>query len=333
MRILVSTVADIATNLAIEEVLLGEVGVRGPALLVSRNRPSVVFGRNQNAWREAAPGRLAAPGIRAARRSTGGGTVYHDEGCLNFSFVLPRPAFDRDRQFRLLLRVLAELGVRAERVRDTSLAVAGLKVSGNAFTLRRDAALHHGTLLFSSDLAAMRRALASPAWTVTGRGIPSIRMPVANLRDLAPEATESRWIERLGEAALAEWGGGSLAEWGPADSVDPEAVARHRAKWLEWDRVWGGSPPCQIEGRAVLPAHGAVHATVALRGGRIQRVRLRAESGLAPEAQVAAAWTGCRFDPETLPNPPVADPEWAFFLICFSRGEAYLSPSERSHRG
>ncbi|MDZ4197892.1 MAG: hypothetical protein U1E27_01250 [Kiritimatiellia bacterium] len=332
MRILQSPFTDIATNLAIEEVLLDETDVLGPSLLFSRNGPAVVFGKNQNAWREARPRRLAASGIVAARRNSGGGTVYHDQGNLNFSFILPREIFNRERQFRVLLRALDRLGVRAELSRDTSLTVGGRKISGSAFALRATTGLHHGTLLFSADLEALTRAIQPPDWSVEGRGIESIRLPVANVSELAPEVTEARWIERLGAEAWIEWGNGVAPEWVGAETVNPSAVAEKRGHWIDDSWVWDGSPPCGISARGPLSSGAEAKIRLSVRAGRIEDVRLESSAGLPPGALLAAAWTGRRLRAE-LPLPPALPPGWSDFLIGFLNGDVYSSALNAAPKG
>jgi lipoate-protein ligase A len=49
-----------------------------PLLLIYRDEPCVVIGRNQNPWKEVNFEALRArPGVPFVRRRSGGGTVYH----------------------------------------------------------------------------------------------------------------------------------------------------------------------------------------------------------------------------------------------------------------
>lgn len=68
-----------------------------PKLVLYVNDPCVVVGRNQNPWREANIPLLKSLGIPLVRRRSGGGTVVHDSGNINFSVLMPRKQFSRDK--------------------------------------------------------------------------------------------------------------------------------------------------------------------------------------------------------------------------------------------
>lgn len=77
----VSSSKNIFENLALEEWLYENVDMTDrDCLLLWRNGPAVVIGRHQNPWLECNTEAAADCGAVLARRNSGGGAVYHDEG-------------------------------------------------------------------------------------------------------------------------------------------------------------------------------------------------------------------------------------------------------------
>ena len=199
-------------NLALEAFLLdvfpakqAEAGLDA-ILYLWQNENTVVIGRNQNAWAECKTAMLEAEGGKLARRSTGGGAVFHDLGNLNFSLIVPRQTFSLDDNFGLIVKAVAKLGILAERSGRNDVLTEGRKFSGNAFSLRQNVGLHHGTLLVHSDYARVARYLTVSPAKLQAKGVSSVRSRIINLREINPElsipdvaaAMESAFVEQFG---------------------------------------------------------------------------------------------------------------------------------------
>jgi len=181
MRLLDVSFEEPAKNLALDEVLLdrAEQGLGGDALrLWESSVPFVVVGTAQKLEREVMARACREDSVPTMRRCTAGGCVLQGPGCLNFSLVLTLAAHPEVRglhpSYAYLLGRLAEvLGERGLDVRQQGicdLALNGKKVSGNAQRRRRNAILHHGTLLYRPDYEAMERYLAEPEQRPAYRG-------------------------------------------------------------------------------------------------------------------------------------------------------------------
>tara|TARA_R110002003_G_scaffold46_14_gene3829 strand:- start:5221 stop:6399 length:1179 start_codon:yes stop_codon:yes gene_type:complete len=222
----VSTSSDPYLNLSIEDHILRKSPPDSTVLFLYVNRPCVVIGRNQNPWTEVNLGILDAarhrkndaetepPGIGAVdlvRRRSGGGTVFHDEGNLNWSITCPRNDFTRDKHAEMVVRALRKLGIDRARVNERHDIVLDqghekrpadpqdthrtpytvdhgalpkpLKVSGSAYKLTRLRALHHATTLLSSpNLHIIPQYLRSPAKKhIRALGVESVSSPVGNI--------------------------------------------------------------------------------------------------------------------------------------------------------
>ncbi|MBQ3395552.1 MAG: lipoate--protein ligase family protein [Synergistaceae bacterium] len=141
-------------NLALEEYLCSR---NNELFMLWQNEPSVIIGRFVNVNEDV----NADSGIQIIRRNSGGGSVYHDLGNVNYTFIL------RDnRDFTLkyfsdiMINALNAIGINAElSFRHNDILADGMKISGAAQYHHDNIILHHGTLLFDSNLEAMKRAL------------------------------------------------------------------------------------------------------------------------------------------------------------------------------
>lgn len=170
-------------NLALEEYLLREF--EEDCFMLWQNEPCVVIGRNQNPLVEINYEFVKQNNIKIARRLSGGGAVYHDLGNLNFTFIINDTNNDLRNYHKFItpiIEVLAKLGVKAEMSQRNDLTINGLKFSGNAQYKNRNRLLHHGTILFSSDLNSVRSALKADI-SGKGRWVKSIPSPITNVQE------------------------------------------------------------------------------------------------------------------------------------------------------
>jgi lipoate-protein ligase A len=199
---------DPAFNLAAEEWLMG---LEEPVLRLWRNSPCLVAGRHQILCREADLPEAARRGVPVLRRDSGGGTVYHDSGNLNFTILTApgeKPSIDFARMCAPVLAALSALGIHAEHGGKGALFCEGRKISGGAAHLKKGRLLYHGTLLFSADLAALARLLAVPGERVESRAVRSEPRVVANLAELFPGrfASVKTFADAFGDALARELG-------------------------------------------------------------------------------------------------------------------------------
>ena len=243
---------DVHRNLALEECLLERVAENGPSLFLWRSSGAVVIGKNQNPWREVNLAELNAAGLALARRCSGGGTVFHDAGNLNYALALPRESYDQDTLFAQLIAAFRRAGIPAERGAHHGLMTNGRKFSGSAFCFRRRAALHHGTLLINADLALLQRVLTG-GLALASRAIASHPMPVTNLAELQPACDFGRVVCDAYAPGVAALGDAFL------DTLPwREKAAKHRS----WDWQYAQTPAFEINsGDALVRVeHGRIAA-------------------------------------------------------------------------
>lgn len=184
-------------HLTVENIFLETCGAES-VLLFYVNSPCVVIGRNQNPWREMAPG-CALPFFR---RDSGGGAVYHDEGNLNWALIVPRAAHSQQDELAAMAAAISAQGFdivpgsRGGLYCGPGSAYAGLKVSGTARRFGSKAVLHHGTILVGADMARLRASLGGIE-TYDDISMPSVPASPVNLSDMKPAVDMEALAEGL----------------------------------------------------------------------------------------------------------------------------------------
>ena len=231
MRLIRSTEHSPARNLALEEFLYRN-RPDGVTLLLYRNSPSVVCGRNQNPWQEADTLWCRANGVPVLRRLSGGGTVYHDLGNVNYAFFVPRAEYEPDRFVGVAVSALRSLGVEAAIQGQHSIWAAGRKLSGSAFALNGKCAMLHGCILAETQLELLSRALRKrPGITYEGASVASVPAPVINAVALSRQATADA-VEKALIASAEQF-------FGEAEPCFLEADLRElTAKYASPEWIW-----------------------------------------------------------------------------------------------
>lgn len=249
MQVFESSSSEAALNAAFEESVFRRAELSEPLLMLYRNGESVLFGRNQNPWAECEVARCLEQGVALLRRLSGGGTVYQDEGNLNYCFLLPRSNHNPERILTILLRAFEAVGVPNACIRDHSSVCSGeRKISGTAFALNGRVAMMHGCILVSADLGRLHTLLSiAPDKTVTGSFVKSNRVPVTSLKALGLQVGCDELGRAVVEAAEREFGSARRVELERDAAVEALAEKFKGAEWtfgrsgdFEISRLTGG---------------------------------------------------------------------------------------------
>lgn len=229
MTVFLSESTDPYFHLAVEEWLLRNYQGQMPVWFIYRNQPCVVLGRFQNPWKECDLGWLAERKLPLVRRPSGGGTVWHDLGNVNFCCVRPLKGFTKDQALAELQEKLFRFGVQVEINARHDLVVrmtdeSTRKVSGSAYKQTKDRALHHGTLLIDASLDDLERSLNSPVKLKSTKSIASVRSQVMNL--MTTELTVESWMRSFGATEV----------------VDETDARFDSAPWKSWSWRFGETP-------------------------------------------------------------------------------------------
>ena len=168
-------------NLAAEEYLLKNFSDN--IFMLWQNEPSVIMGKHQNVKAEIDLDFAKANNLKIARRFSGGGTVFHDLGNLNLTFIETSNNINFDSFTNKMVELLSQVGIRATSDERRAINIDGLKISGSAQCIHKDRAMYHATLLFSSNLAALTQTLEGDESAGNGSKIyvKSVKSPVTNI--------------------------------------------------------------------------------------------------------------------------------------------------------
>lgn len=284
-RVFLSTEVDPRTNLALEESLFR--GFRpgdGTIALIYRNEPAVLFGRNQNPWLECDLAYALRENIVPARRASGGGTVYHDMGNVNYSFIIPRADYCPSRFVAYAVETIRSFGLPARQCDRHAIWLDDRKVSGSAFMLTGSTALIHGCILACTDLSRLHRVLQVPEAGIRGRFVASVPSPVANLTMYSPGLTGEMIMERLSREFCRDFGVDEVETISASRFSGDSLWQRYMAQYAGWEWNFGRTGEFV---QHLSAGFGRVEVTVY--HGRIQSVRCLAEGG--ETGGLSAFWT------------------------------------------
>jgi len=244
LHIVLSDSIDPAYNLSFEEWLLENADEDTVIMYLWQNMNSIVIGRNQNPWKECRLDLMKNENVQLVRRLSGGGTVYHDLGNLNFTFIAHKDIYDTTRQTKVILKALKALGINAECSSRNDLLAEGRKFSGTSYINKKAKSLHHGTLLVDSDLDLLERYLSKPKLKIQSKSVESVRSKVINLNEINKGMTIEILKQELVKAFKDEYNFKSTI-----DSHDEESVKRivDKAKYDEWNWNFSQSPSFSIQ--------------------------------------------------------------------------------------
>ena len=171
-------------NLAAEEYLFSNR--TDDILFLYVNEACVVVGRNQDVMSEVDVDFCTSHKIPVYKRMSGGGTVYHDKGNLNYCFISNRVPGElplNEDFLQPIVNVLADLQVEVLIGKRNDLWLpGGHKISGTASHVGKTRILHHGTLLYDADLENLEKSLSAITTGTRSRAIASVPSPVKNIR-------------------------------------------------------------------------------------------------------------------------------------------------------
>lgn len=305
LRLLISDSHDPWFNLAVEECIFRQMPATQRVLFLWRNADTVVIGRAQNPWKECNTRRMEEDNVRLARRSSGGGAVFHDLGNTCFTFMAGKPEYDKSVSTAIVVSALNSLGISATASGRNDLEVltpdGARKVSGSAYKETLDRGFHHGTLLLNADLSRLANYLNPDPKKLQAKGITSVRGRVTNLSVLQPDLTYEAIFAAVREAFFNYYG-----ERVEAEHISPHALpdlpgfTETFARQSSWEWNFGQAPAFShlLDERFTW---GGLELHFDVEKGHITRTQVFTDSlNPAPLEALAARLQGCLYRSDRL---------------------------------
>lgn len=241
--------------------------------MLYRNKAAVIIGKHQNALAEINLDKCQEQDIEIVRRLSGGGTVFHDAGNLNYCFInegQKGELINFRKYSQPVIDVLQSLNVNAKFEGKSDLTIDGMKFSGNASHIYRNKVMQHGTMLFSSDLSRLNSLLKVNPLKFKDRGVRSIRSRVTNISDhlsapLSIEELQNKIVNHVQS---------QFPEVIAYELTDEDTIAIQKLmeeKYLKWEWNFGYSPKYKFERLISFTNGNILEVELDIEKGRIVR--------------------------------------------------------------
>lgn len=297
----ISRSTDCYFNLALEELFLREYD--DEVFMLWQNDNTIVVGKNQNTLAEINYDYVKEKGIRVVRRITGGGAVYHDMGNVNFTYITKQVG-EWENDFscfaKPVVSALRKIGLNAEISGRNDIVVNGRKISGNAQTVANGRILHHGTLLFNTDVSVLSNALVPDPEKIRSKGIKSVSSRVANINELLGREVP---FEELFEFIHCEVNKlHSVLDYTLSDFEVERAEKLANEKYRTWEWNFGYSPKYSFSKKKRFRI-GSINAYLTVEDGIITSAKLYGDFfGISDVFDIEVALCGVLHREENIKN-------------------------------
>ena len=148
-----------------------------------RVNPTVMLGRNQLIDNEVNTDYCKEHKIDIFRRKSGGGCIYADKGCIQFSYI--SRTVNANEAFADYMQRMADLlkglKIDAQLSGRNDILINETKVSGCAFYQLSNRSILHNSLLFDTQLDHLSNALTPAKEKLQSKGVASVRQRVTNV--------------------------------------------------------------------------------------------------------------------------------------------------------
>ncbi len=289
-------------NFALEYYLLKEYDLGEDVFLFWRTEPALMIGRYQNTLEEINQDYIKTKNIHVVRRITGGGTIYTDPNGWQFSFIIRNKPYN-EINFKIytdpIIDALSALGINAYFNNRNDILIDGKKISGNAQYSDENCVLHHGSLLFNTNISEMVKSITVSDDKIISKGIKSVRDRVANISDFLNKKIDALEFKKLILNHLKKNISGTY-------SLTAKDISRvyelADIKFRRWDWNYGASPDYNIV-KSNRFKGGKIQFNLNIHNGYIEQCKIYGDFFCRGEVEVVSqSLIGCIYKENEIKN-------------------------------
>ena len=291
--------SDVYFNFGLEYYFTAEKPLDDNVFLFWRTTPTLMVGKFQNTLEEIDSKYAEEHGIQIVRRMSGGGTIYTDPGGWQFTFIdySGSDEISFSGYISPVIDALRDLDVPAEFNGRNDLVIGGKKFSGNAQYKLNGNTVHHGSLLFDTDVEQMVRSTTVDEYKIISKSIKSVRERVTNISDHLKEPMDA---EAFKEHMISYIMRGSTKRYELTDEDKARIVQIADEKFRSWESVYGRNPKCSVTKTGRFKG-GKVEFRLEVKNSVITDAHLFGDFFGSEEAEgIAPALIGCRLTKEDI---------------------------------
>lgn len=261
-----------------------------------RTEPTLMLGKYQNPYEEINLEYAREHKINIVRRMSGGGTIYTDMGGWQFTFITK--GNDKNISFSEyilpVIDALHSLGVKDAGFNGRNdLVIGGRKFSGNAQYIHGGYTLHHGSLLYDTDIEQMVASTNVDPYKIISKSIKSVRDRVTNISEHLKEPVSAEEFKKLMVSHIMHGSENTYVPT-PEETLRIEEIARE--KFRNHRAVFGASPKYSIV-RTGRFEGGKMEFCISVVKGRIADITVSGDFFGTVEAEdFAEVLRGCEYE-------------------------------------